>query len=107
VLPAAVVGGSMYGRSFRRVLAPRGFASSLVLDPDELTRLLGPTELIVATPSRETLLAFSTDIPGWVIAEIGVEFECRHPFPLLLDPFLLEDGRIEWQPDDDSRDQAF
>jgi hypothetical protein len=99
VLPKAVVGGTMSGRAFRRVLAPRGFASSLALVPNELSRLLGDGPLILAAPTRELLLAFSPDIPIRVIAGIAIEFESRYPYPLMIDPFLLEDGRIEWQLD--------
>jgi hypothetical protein len=100
VLPKAVVGGTMYGRFFRRILAPRGCASSLVLYPQALVRLLGPDPTILVAPSRGLLLSFALDLPTRVITQVALEFEQSHPFPLMLDPFALEDGDVMWDTDD-------
>lgn len=104
VRPAAVLSGTMSGRIFRRIVAPRRFASSLVLVPDELTRLLGEDTALLIAPTRDLLLAFDLGTPTWVAAEVALEFEARDPFPLMLDPFLLVDGRVEWQRDESEFD---
>jgi hypothetical protein len=99
ILPKAVIGGTVGGRYFRRVLAPRGCASSLVLVPDELVRLLGPEPTILLAPNRTVLLSFPLRIDVGAAAEIALEFEGMHPYPLMLDPFALEDGRVTWDGD--------
>jgi len=99
VSPAAVVEATMSGRVFRMLRHPKGFASSLVLLPAEIERLLGPGDQFLVAPASGLLLSFAPDIPAWVIAEITGEFEDREPFPLLLDPFWYEDGRVTWAQD--------
>ena len=104
VLAKAVVGGTVGGHYFRRVLAPRGCASSLVLVPGELGRLLGPEPALLTVPSRGLLLAFPLRTPARVVTQTALEFEALHPYPLMLDPFLLENGRVSWDDPDPEQD---
>jgi uncharacterized protein YtpQ (UPF0354 family) len=89
------------------VRTPAGLASSLVLVPDELRRLIGDHDQLIATPTRDRLVAMPADAPTRIIAGLVVEQEAADPSPLLLDPFLLEDGELGWLgllDDDDDPD---
>jgi hypothetical protein len=60
-------------------------------------RIFGTQDQLFATPKRGTLMSFSLDTPGPVVAHIVIDYEANAAWPLMLDPFLLTDGRIVWQ----------
>lgn len=96
-----VAGGAFSGRIIRRLTRPRGCAASLVLVSDHLKRLFGEHDQVFATPSQSELVSFPITTPAEVIASAVVEMEMDEPLPLLYEPFVLLDGKLHWQPDDD------
>jgi uncharacterized protein YtpQ (UPF0354 family) len=93
---AIVRSGSMSGHQIRVVDGRPAWASSLVLVPDELRRLLGDEDQIIATPSRAVLLSLPTEMPSRVAADIVTDFESQATLPLLLDAFYFRDGSFGW-----------
>ena len=93
--------GALSGR-IARVFRRPGWAASLVLLEDELMRLLGAQDQIIAVPSRSLLMSFPIETPIRVVADTVVDFEVREAMPLLYEPFLITNGRLSWQlPGDD------
>lgn len=80
----------------RALTTPEGCATSILLVPDVLRRVLGESDLILTAPTRSLLLAFPTDTPPESIDLITEEAERLDPHPLLLDPFRFTDGRLTW-----------
>lgn len=99
-----VTGGTLSGRIVRLVRGKMGWESSLLLVPDELMRLLGEDDQVIAAPGRATLISFPIDTPAYVIGDIAVDFERREAWPLMLDPFVLLSGRLHWQVSDGEDD---
>lgn len=92
--------GTLCGRIVR-ILDSVPWASSLVLAPEQLQRIFGAETQLFGTPRRETLVAIPVDTPVPVAARIVVDLEMQAAYPLLLDPFLLDDGRIVWESIDE------
>jgi hypothetical protein len=92
--------GILAGRLVR-VLEFVPWASSLLLVPDQLIRVFGGQDQLFGAPKRESLLAFSLDTPVRVAAHILVDFEDNAAQPLLLPPFVLIDGKLRWEEDED------
>src|SRR5690606_2121694 len=88
----------LQGHFFRALTVPLGWASSVVLAGEsELVRIFGTREAFFTAPTRHTLLAFGPGTPTRVVAGITVECEVQDPHPLQLDPFLMVDGRLQWE----------
>jgi hypothetical protein len=87
------------GRAFRMLRSPAGCASSVLLVPDQVRRLFGGQDQVLAAPGRHTLLSFPMDAPTLAVAEIVVEMEQSELAPLFLDPFALCDGEVIWEGD--------
>jgi hypothetical protein len=96
----AVQHAVMSGRAFRMLQAPAGCGSSVLLVPDQIKRLFGVHDQVLAAPGRHTLLSFPMDAPTLSVAEIAVEVEQSELTPLFLDPFALYDGEVIWEGDD-------
>ena len=99
IQPTAVQHAVMSGRAFRMLQAPAGCASSLLLVPEQIKRLFGAQDQILAAPGRHTLLSFPMDAPTMAVAEIAVDVEMGELMPLFLDPFALCDGEVIWEGD--------
>jgi hypothetical protein len=99
VSPASLSTGTFSGRIVRMWRGPR-YAASLVLLEDELVRLFGSHDQVLATPSQSFLISFPVDTPGRVLADTVVDLEMGEALPLWFDPFLLHDGHLIWQPAD-------
>jgi hypothetical protein len=69
----------------------------VVLVPDQVKRLFGGQDQVLAAPGRHTLLSFPIDAPTHAVAEIVVDWEQRELAPLFLDPFGLCDGEVIWE----------
>ena len=95
----AVQHAVMSGRAFRMLQAPAGCASSLLLVPEQIKRLFGAQDQILAAPGRHTLLSFRMDAPTLAVAEIAVDVEMSELMPLFLDPFAMYDGEVIWEGD--------
>jgi hypothetical protein len=99
--PRAAAAGTLSGRIVRLLRQPRGLAASCVFLLDELTRLFGSHDQVLAAPSRSLLVSFPMNTPAEVLADAVVDLEMGEPLPLLLDPFVLLDGELHWQPGDE------
>jgi hypothetical protein len=111
ISPSAVQHAVMSGRAFRMLQIPAGCASSVLLVPDQVKRLFGGHDQVLAAPGRHTLLSFPLDAPTLGVAEIVVDMEQGELAPLFLDPFALCDGEVIWEGDlsedlDDDLDDA-
>lgn len=102
--PRIVRTATMSGHQIRLIADRPGWASSILLVPDELRRLFGDHDQLFAAPRRDTLLNFQPDIPSRVAGEIVVDFEAGATYPLMLDPFCLEDGVLLWGGTEDLED---
>jgi len=102
--PSDVRTGTLAGRIVR-VLDQVPWASSLLLSPEHLVRVFGAHDQVFGTPKRGVLMSFSADVPTRVIAHIVVDAEVNAAWPLLLDPFFLENGQLLWQDLDELGDR--
>ena len=98
IAPTAVVQASFSGRIARLLRLPGGWASSVLLVQEDLVRLFGSHDQLFAAPDRSTLLNFPIDIDGSVAGHILIDFEMGATYPLMLDPFSLLDGVLQYQP---------
>lgn len=94
-----VATGVMSGRSIRILRDRPRWASSLVLVPEQLFRLFGNHDQVIATPSVPCLVSLPLDTPTRIIADIVVDIELQALRPLWLDPFFVEDRRVVWSDD--------
>lgn len=104
---SCVTRGTMSGWITTFVRTPAGLASSLVFVPDELKRLIGDHDQVIATPTRELLIAMPAAVPSRTFADVIVDFERGAALPLWLDPFTMLDGELSWvgrEPEDDDLD---
>jgi hypothetical protein len=97
--PGAVQHAAMSGRAFRMLRSPAGCASSVLLVPEQVKRLFGAHDQVLAAPGRHTLMSFPMDAPTLRVAEIVVDIEQQELAPLFLDPFALCDGEVIWDGD--------
>jgi hypothetical protein len=97
---SAVTEGTLSGRIVTMLRAPRGLASSVLLLADELVRIFGAEDQIFGAPTRSLLVSFPLATPARIVAEAVVDLEDAAPWPLMLDPFVLCDGELAWQPAD-------
>jgi hypothetical protein len=104
-LPASTVrGGTLSGRIIRMVDREVEWASSLLLVPDQLMRLFGSTNQVFGAPGRSVLISLPLRTPSEIVAHILIDLEMGQTWPLMLDPFVLLDGRLSWDSGDDSED---
>lgn len=80
----------------RALTTPEGCATSTLLVPDVLGRIVGDVDLILTAPTRSMLLAFPSDTPPESVDGLTEEAERLDPHPLLLDPFRFTSGRLTW-----------
>lgn len=100
-LEASAVRSATMAGHIVRVLDSVPWSTSLLLSPPNVLRLFGRHDQVFAAPRRNTLLSFATDVSTAVAAHTAVDVEVNAAFPLLLDPFLLEDGEVIWRDLDD------
>jgi hypothetical protein len=96
----AVQHAVMSGRAFRMLHSPAGCASSALLVPDQIRRLFGTQDQLLAAPGRHTLMSFPADAPTLAVAEIVVDVEQSELAPLFLAPFGMWGGEIIWESDE-------
>lgn len=102
--PGTVRGGTLSGRIIRITDGRVGWASSLLLVPDHLMRLFGSADQVFGAPGRSTLVSLPLATPAEIVADIVIDLELGQTWPLMLDPFVLVDGRLYWQADSDEDD---
>ena len=96
-LGRAAVTTATYNGRIVRISQARSWTSSLVLVPDELMRLFGDHDQVIAAPGRSLLVSFGMETPADVIADVIVDLEMNQAHPLMLDPFMLSGARLLWQ----------
>lgn len=94
--PTVVRDATLSGHRVRMIQERPQWASSILLVPDQLQRLFGSHDQMFAAPRASTLLSLSLDVPTRIAADIVVDFEAGAPYPLLLEPFFLEDAELRW-----------
>jgi hypothetical protein len=95
--PEEAAVGVVRGRLARLLDAPAGLAASVLLLPDELLRLFGHEDQVLIAPGRSRLISFPLSTPPQVVVESALALEQDEAVPLLLDPFVLIDGQLNWQ----------
>lgn len=86
-----------HGHMMRALPEPGGWASSVILAGEAtVARIFGSHDQVFTVPSRNVLLAFDEKVPDHVIADVTTGLEELDPHPLLLDPFVLNAGRLAW-----------
>jgi len=103
--PSQVTHGVMSGHGLRSLSPQPHWASSVILDEGTVLRLFGAHDQILATPTRRTLISLPIDTPSRLVADIVVDMEVGQLHPLLLDPFIVEDGAIIWGGEMDEPDE--
>jgi hypothetical protein len=97
IRPNVVQRAVHHGHLIRALPEPGGWASSVILaGVDEVTRIFGSHDQILAAPSRNILLSFSASTPSDTVVDVTLGIEEMDLHPLNLDPFVLEDGRLSW-----------
>lgn len=95
--PADVQEMTHEGIVVRTLTVPPGNATSLILIPDELQRLLGPDRATLVTVSRGLLLALPADATLEAVWDYMAVITHLDPNPLQEGPFMLEDGHLgDW-----------
>ncbi|MEO8510997.1 MAG: hypothetical protein ABI534_07105 [Chloroflexota bacterium] len=85
------------GHMMRALPNPQGWASSVILAGEAaLTRIFGGHDQVFTTPTRNVLIAFDAQVPLRAVMDVTVALEELDPHPLMLEPFLLRDGRLSW-----------
>jgi hypothetical protein len=74
-----------------------GVASTLVLIPDELQRILGSHPQALIAPMRDLLMSLPADTDRTFVGWLNDEFAAMDPNGLALDAFVLEDGRLRYE----------
>lgn len=93
---STAMSGALSGRRIRIVRGRPLWASSLVLVPDQLMRLFGDHDQLIAAAGRATLISLPFDTPTEVAASLVIDFEMAEPWPLFFAPFALEDRALRW-----------
>ena len=75
-----------------------GWASTLLLLPDELIRIFGDAPQCFIAPMRDVLMSFPADVDRDYLAEMNEEFAALDPNALALEAFLLRDGCLTCEP---------
>jgi hypothetical protein len=75
-----------------------GWASTLLLAPDALERVMGPEPRLFVAPMRDLLIGLPPDVDPELACWLTEEFEALDPNALALEGFLWRDGRIQTLP---------
>ncbi len=75
-----------------------GWASTLLLAPDALERVMGPEPRLFVAPMRDLLIGLPPDVDPELACWLTEEFEALDPNALALEGFLWRDGRVVTVP---------
>lgn len=78
----------------RALQSGAGWASTLVLLPDELTRIFGAWPQCFVAPMRDVLLSLPVETDRELVAWLADEFSSIDPNGLSLEAFVLRDGDL-------------
>lgn len=85
------------GVPVRALQSGTGCASTLVLVPDELRRILGPEPQLLVAPMRDLLLSMPLDVDRSFAAWLNDAFAGMDPNGLALDAFPVQDGAVRYE----------
>ena len=94
VRPRDVVREHIDGVPVRALQTGLGCASTLVLIPDELRRILGAEPSCVIAPMRDLLMAFPADADRDLVAYVRDEIAAQDPNALALEAFVVDADSI-------------
>ncbi len=100
--PAEVTEASFDGRIVR-ISDARPWTASLVLVPDQLMRLFGEHDQLIAAPGRSLLVSLDPATPASAAADVIIGLEMSQAHPLALDPFVLSGGHLYWPAGEEHR----
>jgi hypothetical protein len=86
------------GTEVRVLFSGLGWASALLLLPDELQRILGPEPQRLVAPTRDLLLSLPIDVDRGLAAWVNEEFGASDPNGIALEPFTFRDGALRCEP---------
>ena len=75
-----------------------GWASTLLLAPDALERVMGPEPRLFVAPMRDLLIGLPPDVDPELACWLTEEFEALDPNALALEGFLWRDRRVMTVP---------
>jgi len=106
-----VTSGTLSGHIVQVLERPAGWAASVLLVPSELKRLFGDHDQIFLAIGHGRLISMPMGAPSHVARELLLEYESRELYPLMLDPFALIAGELQWggstEYEDDIDDSDF
>ncbi len=73
-----------------------GWASTLVLLPDELVRIFGPADQVLVAPVRDLLMSAPADTDPGFLAWLRDEFGSLDPNALAVEAFALRRGQLSY-----------
>jgi hypothetical protein len=97
----ALVHERICGESTIAFQSREGWASTLLLLPDELSRILGERDGLIVAPMRDLVIWLPLDTDPALALFILEEFAAEDPNALDLPPYALVDGRLEDLPGHD------
>jgi hypothetical protein len=97
IRPRDLVHELIDGVPVRVLQSGAGCASTLVLVPDELARILGPQRQCLIAPMRDLLISMPGDVDRGFAGWLNDEFSAMDPNGLALDAFVLEDGALRYE----------
>jgi hypothetical protein len=83
---------------------PAGWAASVLLVPTQLKRLFGDHDQFFLAVGHGRLISMPIGAPSHVARELVFEYESRELYPLMLDPFALIGGQLQWEGSTDYDD---
>lgn len=96
--------GTLSGHIVRLLERPLGWATSVLLAPDDLKRIFGDHDQVFVAAGQGTLISLPMDVPSHVARELVFEYESQELYPLMLDPFGLVGGDLHWAGSEDYAD---
>ena len=93
-----LVRGPLAGQPTVAFQSEDGWASTLLLAPDALERVMGAEPRLFIAPMRDLLIGLPHDVEPELACWLTEEFEALDPNALALEGFLWRDRRLECRP---------
>jgi hypothetical protein len=92
--PVHPISETIDGIPVRAIVSGEGWASTLVLVPDLLRRVIGATPALLTAPMRDLLLAFAPETDLHRVTWLTQDFEALDPNCLCLEAFAWDGERL-------------